>query len=75
MTGFPWYLTVAEKRPSRTFDGLMINLLSRREKSALCPLTFTLSTVSPSRSSENDVNGPFALAIRVVFALISPEVW
>ena len=75
VTGFPWYLIVAEKRPSNTFDGLMINLLSRLEKSAVCPLTFTESTMSPSRSSENDLNGFFVLAVRVVFALISPEVW
>jgi len=56
-------------------DGLMINLLSRREKSAACPLTRTLSTVRPSRSSENDLSGFLALAVSVVFALIVPEVW
>ena len=74
VTGFPWYLTVTRKRPSKTLDGLMISLLSRLEKSALCPLTFTESTVSPSRSSENDFNRFFVLAITVVFALISPDV-
>jgi hypothetical protein len=66
VTGLPWYLTVTRKRPSKTFDGLMINLSSRREKSALCPFTFTASTLSPSRSSENDFNRFFALAITVV---------
>jgi hypothetical protein len=75
VTGFPWYLTVTEKRPSKTSDGVMINLLSRREKSALCPFTFTASTVSPSRSSENDFKRFVVLAITVVFALISADVW
>jgi hypothetical protein len=75
VVGFPWYLTVTEKRPSKTLDGLMISLLSRLEKSALCPFTFTESTVSPSRSSENDFNRFFVLATRVVFALIAPELW
>jgi hypothetical protein len=52
----------------------MISLLSCLEKSAFCPLTFTESTMSPSRSSENDSRRFFVLATRVVFALISPEV-
>jgi hypothetical protein len=72
VTGLPWYRTVTEKRPSKTSEGLMISLLSRLEKSAFCPLTLTESTMSPSRSSENDLRRFFALATRVVFALISP---
>ena len=73
VTGLPWYRMLAEKRPSKILDGLMISLLSRLEKSAVRPLTRTLSTMRPSRSSENDVSGFFALAIKVVFALMSPE--
>jgi hypothetical protein len=64
---------LAEKRPATAFEGLMINLLSRLEKSAVRPLTRTLSTIRPSKSSENDFRGFFALAVTVVFALISPE--
>ena len=51
----------------------MISLLSRLEKSAVRPLTRTLSTIRPSRSSENDLSGFLALAVKVVFALMSPE--
>jgi len=75
VTGLPWYRMLAEKRPATVLDGLMINLLSRLEKSAVRPLTRTLSTIKPSRSSENDFKGFLALAVKLVFALIFPELW
>ena len=73
MTGLPWYRMLAEKRPFKTFDGLMTSLLSCLEKFAVRPLTRTLSTIRPSRSSENDLSGFLALAVKVVLALMSPE--